>query len=297
MGKIDLHMHSAFSMDGQLSPEELVTGAAGSGLAAMALTDHNCVRGLAEARAAAERAGIIFVPGVEMDCHLNGKNLHLLGYGVDSGNPAFREIEEEILDQEQKSSGSRLQFFHSLGLVFDDDKVTSQNACGLAVVEDIAMAALEEPANGDSVLLAPYRPGGARGDNPYVNFYWDFASQGKPGYTRIRYRSFEEINRMILDQGGITVIAHPDITVGRNREAIGYMARCGLRGIEVYCSYHGPGEQEYYRETARSLGLAVTAGSDFHGKSKPSVVQGGTGAGEGQEQEIRETLAALGIVL
>ncbi len=297
MGKIDLHMHSAVSVDGELSPEELVTRAVRSGLAAMALTDHNSVRGLEEARAAAERLGIRFVPGVEMDCHLNGKNLHLLGYGVDSAHAAFREIEEEILDQERQCSGSRLQFFHSLGLAFDDDRVTSQNAYGLAVVEDIAREALEEPANKDCGLLDPYRPGGARAGNPYVNFYWDFASQGKPGYTQIHYRSFEEINRMILDQGGITVVAHPDITVGKNRDSIAYMARCGLRGIEVYCSYHGAAEQAYYRETARSLGLAVTAGSDFHGKSKPAVMQGGTGAGEMQEQEIREDLAALGVLL
>lgn len=297
MGTIDLHMHSAYSLDGQLSPGELAARAAGAGLSAMALTDHNSVRGLEEAGAEAEQRGITFVPGVEMDCQLNGKNLHLLGYGVNSAHPAFREIEEEILDRERICSGSRLQFFHSLGLVFDDDRVRSQNAYGLAVAEDIAREALEEPANRDSGILAPYRPGGARSGNPYVNFYWDFASQGKPGYTQIHYRSFEEINRMILDQGGITVIAHPDITVGRNREALGYMARCGLGGIEVYCSYHGPGEQEYYRETARSLGLAVTAGSDFHGRSKPSVVQGGTGAGEMQEREIREDLAALGILL
>lgn len=297
MGTIDLHMHSAYSLDGQLPPGELVAQAAGSGLSAMALTDHNSVRGLEEAGAEAQRRGITFVPGVEMDCHLNGKNLHLLGYGVNSGHPAFREIEEELLDQERKCSGSRLQFFHSLGLAFDDDRVTSQNAYGLAVVEDIARAALDEPSNRGSGILAPYRPGGLRSDNPYVNFYWDFASQGKPGYTQIHYRSFEEINRMILDQGGITVIAHPDITVGRNRDALGYMARCGLRGIEVYCSYHGSVEQEYYGEAAHRLGLAVTAGSDFHGKSKPSVVQGGTGAGERQEREIREGLAALGILL
>ncbi len=296
MGRIDLHMHSAVSVDGELSPEELAALAAGSGLEVMALTDHNSVRGLAKARAAAEALGITFIPGVEMDCHLNGKNLHLLGYGVDSAHPAFQEIEEEILDQERQCSGSRLQFFHSLGLIFDDHKVTSQNAYGLAVPEDIAREALNEQANGDCSLLDPYRPGGARADNPYVNFYWDFCSQGKPGYTRIYYRSFEEINRMILDQGGITVAAHPDITVGKNQEAIQYMARCGLRGIEVYCSYHGPEEQIYYESMARSLGLAVTAGSDFHGRSKPSVKPGGTGAGERQEQEIRMDLAALGIM-
>lgn len=74
-------MHSVISIDGELEPEEVVRRAAGEGLRAIALTDHNTVRGTGRALKEAEKLGIRLVEGVELDCVLNGRNLHLLAYG------------------------------------------------------------------------------------------------------------------------------------------------------------------------------------------------------------------------
>ena len=295
MGKIDLHMHSVISIDGELEPEEVVRRAQGQGIEAMALTDHNTVRGTKRALKEAEAFGIRLVEGVELDCVLGKRNLHLLAYGIDPENPVFAEIEGEILDQERRFSARRLEIFHEMGLKFDDDWVLSQNQYGLAVPEDIAMSALGDPGNEGCELLAPYRPGGSRSGNPYVNFYWDFASQGKAAYLKVSYRSFDELNRRMLDQGAVTVIAHPGATVDRDEDAIRYMVRAGVKGMEAYSSYHTPEQRAYYIGLARELGIAVTAGSDFHGRSKPSIRPGDTGCDGEAEREITQGLEKIGI--
>ena len=55
----------------------------------------------------------------------------------------------------------------------------------------------------DHPLLLPYREGGARGDNPYVNFYWDFYSQGKCCYVKMEYPKLEQAVDIIHRNGGI----------------------------------------------------------------------------------------------
>lgn len=296
MAMIDLHMHSIISTDGELEPEQVIVLAAQRGLQAVALTDHNSVRGVARARAQAEKLGLLLAKGVELDCCLGGRNLHLLAYNIDENAPIFAQIEDEILDQERRCSGRRMEIFHQMGLKFDDSRVCASNPYGLAVAEDIAREALNEPANDGCELLRPYRPGGERSDNPYVNFYWDFASQGKPAYLEVIYRSFEELNKAMLDMGGVTVIAHPGATVGRDEEAILHMVSCGVSGLEVFSSYHSAEQRNYYAGLARRLDIAATAGSDFHGKSKPGLMPGDTGCGPEQEQAVIAAAEEAGIL-
>src|SRR5215510_42094 len=98
----DFHTHSTLS-DGRLSPAELVDLAASRGVRVMALTDHDTLAGLGEARAAAaQHPGFLLVPGVEISCDLPGTELHMLGLFVDPANEhlateleSFREGREE----------------------------------------------------------------------------------------------------------------------------------------------------------------------------------------------------------
>ena len=89
--KIDLHTHSTYS-DGLLSPATLVEEAASRGLRFLALTDHDTVAGIPEARAAGDRLGVEVIPGVELSAALgSGGEVHLLGYFVDIDDPALLE--------------------------------------------------------------------------------------------------------------------------------------------------------------------------------------------------------------
>ena len=70
-------------------------------------------------------------------------------------------------------------------------------------------ALLKDERYVDHELLKPYRSGGSRSDNPYVNFYWDYYVQGKPCYTEVIFPSLEKIIQLINDHGGVAVLAHP----------------------------------------------------------------------------------------
>lgn len=157
---------------------------------------------------------------------------------------------------------------------------------GVVVGETIAEAALADDRNSENPLLVPYREGGERSDNPYVNFFWDYCSQGKPAYLPVSYPSFEEAQKLIADTGGISVIAHPINTVGRSRERISAMKEKGAAGLEVYSSYHKKEDVEWFHKLAEELGMLETMGSDFHGKTKPSVIPGGTGGDQKEEKSL-----------
>ena len=88
--KIDLHVHSTAS-DGTLTPTELVAAVKKAGLCAFALTDHDTVDGIAEAKAAANAASIELIPGVELSCDYKGKEVHMVGLYLDETNPRLLE--------------------------------------------------------------------------------------------------------------------------------------------------------------------------------------------------------------
>jgi len=123
----------------------------------------------------------------------------------------------------------------------------------------------------DSELLFPYRKGGSRDDNPFVNFYWDFYAQGKPCYAKIKYPDLEETVSLIHRNGGKAVLAHPGLSLKENFSILDEIIAYGIDGIEAFSSYHDESVSRYFYDTARKKDLMVTCGSDYHGKTKPSV--------------------------
>lgn len=281
----DLHMHSDISLDGEFPPGTLAHMCAAAGLEFAALTDHNSVRGEREFALAAKDCGMRTLTGIELDCTCEGVDLHLLGYGIDIEDERFYKIEKEILDQKRESSYKRMEIIRKMGICFEEKTAYRLAKNGIVVGEMIAEAALADERNVCNALLAPYRPGGARAKNPYVNFFWDFCSQGKPAFIPVSYMSFEEALSLIRDTGGVAVIAHPVNTVGRREKMIEYMASCGVAGLEVFSSYHTQEDVLYYRKQAEKLGLFMTGGSDFHGKTKPAVHLGDTCGMQEKEQD------------
>src|SRR5205814_5305279 len=85
----DLHLHTTFS-DGTYSPEEVVREAKRHGLATIALTDHDTVEGCARMADACAAAGIEFIPGSELTAEAEGRELHILGYYLDTHDPGLR---------------------------------------------------------------------------------------------------------------------------------------------------------------------------------------------------------------
>lgn len=284
MNHVDLHMHSTYSSDGTYTPSELMELCAKAGLTTVALTDHNSARGVEEAAARAQALGLRLIPGIELDCVCQGVSIHLLGYGIRTEDATLYQVEEEVLKKEQKTSAERMRLVKETGIVFDGSFVLKNAWNGVVTGEMIGEAALREDCNHSHPLMKELYPGGSRSDNPFVNFYWDVCAPGKPAFVPVEYMAFEEAQRLIEKLGGISVIAHPGQNIGRRPELVQYMREQGVSGLEVYSSYHTLEQVRYYEELAEHLGLKKTAGSDFHGKTKPAVKLGVMPGLEGKEK-------------
>lgn len=294
MAKIDLHMHSNCSDDGSFSVSELMDMCKGSGIGLMSITDHNTVRGIPKALALAGQIGIEFISGVELDCVYMGRNFHLLGYGFDCTHPVFAGIEQSILEQERKAAKKKIELIREeTGIAFSTEEVMSVSTDGIVTGELIAEILLKKENARDYKSLLPYLPGGTRSDNPYVNFYWDYFSQGKPAYVPIKYISMEEAIDLIHGAGGIAVLAHPGQNLQGDYAFLQQIVKTDLDGFEAYSSYHCRMEITYFTEIAQENGLLITCGSDYHGKTKPSIRLGGHGADEERSAFIGDNLMKM----
>ncbi len=285
MATIDLHIHSFYSNDADFSPAKLVQFCLQAGLTHAAIADHNSVKAIDEALNAAKGSSLMVIPAVEMDCVLDGVVLHLLGYGIDHRAPIFHEIEADLHQQERAISPKLIHLVRELGIEFDDDLVESLAFDGVITGEMIAEAALIYDSENNNPLLDPYRGDGARSDNPYVNFYWDFCSQGKPAHVSMQFVSLEQAIEIVQCNNGVPVLAHPGINVKENSTFLDKIIERGIEGIEVYSSYHNKEQVSFYRQAALSKEMLMTCGSDFHGKNKKSIKIGGIDC-ENQEERI-----------
>ncbi len=294
---IDLHMHSRFSDDGQFTPKSLVEQCHKAGVTVMAVTDHNCAEANQEAREEAQKLGIRYVPGIEVDCTFEGFNFHVLGYGIDDKSPDFVKIEQDLKAQEMDASLLKLKKTREMGFdiqeeelkALADDSHWPQTWTG----EMFAEVLLGKEAYKEHPLLLPYREDGTRSINPHVNFYWDFYAQGKPCYAHTVFPKMEDVIAIIHNNGGLAVLAHPGNNLKGREHLLPGIVALGLDGLEVYSSYHTAEMAAFWLERAREHRLIITCGSDYHGKTKPAIRLLAYGQPENPEQLAADFLRRL----
>ena len=209
MAFFDFHMHSSYSNDGDLTPQELIEMAVRSGITILSLTDHNTTAGVAEMVQAGEAAGIRVIPGIEINCFYKNIILHVLGYNIDPQNKKILEIEQDIMEKYKAASDEIIRLINKTGIDVENEEVYSKSRYRIATGELIAEVVLQKPGAENNPLLVPYLPGGNRDDNPYANFYWDFCGQGKPAYVYVEYPSLDYTIAVINEAGGVPVLGHP----------------------------------------------------------------------------------------
>ena len=281
---IDLHMHSMYSDDGEYTPTQLVDMCHEAGVKIMAIADHNWVKANEEAKKHADELGMTYIPAIEIDCTYKGVNLHVLGYGIDN-QEVFNQLGADIEKQEIACSMKKLELTNALGFDLKKEQLDALSTNGVYTGEMFGEALLNDSRYEDHELLKPYRQGGERSDNPYVNFYWDYYAQGKPCYTEIHFPTLEETIQLIHQHGGVALLAHPGNNLKGQFELFDEMAALGLDGVECFSSYHTTETNEYFYNKAKELNVLYTCGSDFHGKTKPSIYLGENGCLNPQEIE------------
>jgi predicted metal-dependent phosphoesterase TrpH len=293
MIRADLHIHSSYSLDGELSPLEILEISRQQALQVISVTDHNLAGAVPEAMEKSGAYGIKVIPGIEIDCNYQGTDLHVLGYHINYLSEDFIALEKQIDSMVMDSFDVMVGNLHRLGIPVDADEVLAAAKDKLPSAELIAEVLLHNSGYSNIKVLDPYRPGGSRGDMPYINFYLDFFAQGKPAYVKINYMDYAEAIDLIRRNGGVPVIAHPGHNFRGREEVVVDLLQLGAEGIEVFNNYHSPEQMQYLAELAIRHKALVTCGSDFHGKTKPLIGVGQFGMLQEYEGYLKESLDRL----
>jgi predicted metal-dependent phosphoesterase TrpH len=245
---IDLHLHTTAS-DGRSSPEDLVQAAVRSRLATLSVTDHDTVAALDRVAAACERAGIEWVPGIEITAIREEVDVHVLGYFFDHRSPVLTAFLDAQVTDRRRRVREMIAKLETLGVHVDADEVLGGHG------------GLDAKWIGRPLLArALVRAGHVRSTREAFDLY--LAEDGAAWIPR-RAPSPEDVVELIHRVGGIASLAHPGL-MGHD-EWIPPMAAASLDAIEVYYIEHSPEMTVHYRVLAERLGLSMSGGSDYHG--------------------------------
>ena len=245
-GAVDLHSHTTAS-DGTLTPRELVREAARKGLRVLAVTDHDSTEGLAEAMDEASRhPPLEIVPGIEINCDVEGGEVHVLGYYLDYQAAWFQQFCRTQRAERRERVHRMAARLAELGMPIEPGEVFALVKEGSAGRPPVAQVMVR------------------RGYVKSVREAFDrFLASGKPGHVPRTKLVPEAAVRLIRRAGGVPVLAHPGIS--DLDRLIPALVEAGLMGIECYYAEHSAAQTGGYLETCKRYGLVATGGSDFHG--------------------------------
>lgn len=272
--KADLHMHSKFSLDGELEVEEILKVCKHSGMNTISITDHNSVKGVPAAVESGPSYGMTVIPGIEIDCNYKGTDLHVLGYNIDPQSRDFAILEDQIAGRVMDSFSAMVENLSRAGIDVDAGEVLHRAKGGLPSGELIAEVLLSNSKYRGIERLNPYRPGGERSDMPYINFYLDYFAQGKSAYVKIEYMDFPEAVALIKANKGVPVVAHPGLNLKGREDIVEELLDQGASGVEVFNNYHDYDQMAFFAGVVQKRNALMTCGSDFHGKTKPLIKPG-----------------------
>lgn len=246
----DLHCHSTVS-DGLLTPKDLVAYAAKQGVKVLALTDHDDLAGLAEAREAAKQHGIQFVNGVEISVTWKKRTLHIVGLKVDPNNAALKSAFEAVRIGRDTRAREMSADLTRVGIhgAYEGAKALAGNS--IITRTHFARFLVEN---------------GHAKDNKSV--FKKYLVKGKPGFKEHEWMSLEQAVKLIKDSGGIPVIAHPgryDLGTINMLLLMHQFKSLGGVAIEVVTGSHNPPQYQQFAKIAHRFGLKSSLGSDYHG--------------------------------
>lgn len=256
MKLIDLHVHSTAS-DGSLTPTEVVNRAAGLGLTAMALTDHDTVSGIDEALKAAKDLDMEVIPGIEVSCIYKEKEIHILGLYIDHTNPELLSFLKEASRKRYDRNMEMLAAFNKDGFEITVEDLHCGNPKTVITRAHFARA----------LLKRGYVSSVDQAFRKYLN-------QDRPYYRSRELITPEEVLNALQAAGGFPVLAHPlqyKLGWAGTEELVSKLTDHGLCGLECFHSSNNQDESGKLRKLAKKYFLAPTGGSDFHGAAKPDI--------------------------
>lgn len=255
----DLHLHSYYS-DGTESPKYLVSQAKALGISPIALCDHNTVKGLEEFLTEAEMQGVEAIPGIEFSVDYQGKELHLLAFGIEK--KYYAEIEEkmdEYLKIRERTNREMVDALRSAGYMIDYDEILAKSGTGYINRSHIGRELTE------------------KGYTASVREAFDTLLSKKSPY--FRPRKFPDVFDMIgyaRKIGAVPILAHPFLQFDEEglRTFLTEARKRGLFGMETVYTEFSEEQTALAQKIAKEFDLLESGGSDFHGSTKPDVAFG-----------------------
>lgn len=225
-----------------------------AGLSVLALTDHDTVEGCARAAAACALNGLEFIAGTELTAELDGHELHLLGYCIDTESDALLRGMAQFQEVRQNRIREMVARLNDLGIPLDANSVFKLANCrspgrphvGRALVQAGLCSSQDEAFD-------------------------RFLKRNRPAWVPKFKMSAQDAIELIHRAGGAAVLAHPGLN--RTDDIIPELVGAGLDGLECYHTKHSPATSMHYVELAEHHRLLITGGSDCHGlnKGKPLI--------------------------
>ena len=257
---IDLHIHSSAS-DGQYRPEIIVKKCKKKYIDIMAISDHDTMGGIEPARIEAEKDGIRFIPGIEISTQ-DIEEIHILGYGIDSGNVALCYACSKWHTDREARGNRIVDYLKTKGISVELDRVKNYSNGGNLGRPHFARYLIESGVvnsweDAFSLFLD-------------TEEFWEATDRVKP--------SCDEAIQMIHNAGGKAVLAHPGIYYMDEKKLdklVERLTMAGIDGIECFYSKHNTRQTEHYLELMRYYNLKTSCGSDYHGERiKPDIKMG-----------------------
>ena len=272
---IDLHTHSTFS-DGTKTPEEIILIAKEKGLKAIALSDHDTVAGLKSAKYFGNIHNIEVIDALEFSADFNGKEIHLLGYFINTENEELLNAIKQLEITRNIRNNELIEKLQSLNI-----NITIEYLKTLAVSSIITKAHFAK---------ALVNKGYAKSIKEAFALY---LAENKPAFVGKKLINYKNAINLISNAGGICVLAHPYIYGYSEKELENNIKKLkddGLKGIECYYSSHTKKQVNNLLNICKKYDLKISAGSDFHGDNRPEVSLGEIFLGEKIDYKILEDL-------
>lgn len=285
---VDLHTHSNAS-DGDFNPVQLIQEAHKRGLSAIALTDHDTIGGLENARSEAQACGIHFIPGIEIKINWTGDGklpgigpggeFHLLGLGIHSPSQAFIAAINDLTRRREARNREILDRMHELSIEASWEELLKLSGGHSIGRPHFASLLVQKKI--------------VRTRQQAFNRY---LATGKPLYVPKTGLDFTQAAALIRESGGIPVLAHPMslyVAWGRLPELVKAFKDRGLMGLEAWHPTAKVRSCRRLEELGTSLGLYITEGSDFHGIARPDRKLGCSHRGREISDAILTTIPDL----
>ena len=247
-GNSDLHIHTNYS-DGTMTPEEVVDEAIRLGISTIAITDHDTIDGVIVAYRYGQGKDLHIIPGIEFSSYLSPSEIHILGYFIDVHNNFLQKVIKQSREDRINRIYAMAEKLRRLQVDINPQEILTLAGKGSPGRMHVA----------ETIWKHGYC-------DTIIETFSKYIGDNKPAYVPKKTLTPQQAIELIIDAGGVSVLAHPGLTQRDN--VIEDLVKYGLQGIEVYYPAHTPHAVEKYLKIAKKYSLAVTGGSDFHGERK-----------------------------